>query len=114
MIRMKIEFRATVREPIFAFTIKDLKGVELTGTNTQFKRVPTGAYGKGDSVNVEFAQTLNAQSGPYALSLGCTGYENDTMVVYHRLYDILLFETASAMPMVGCYDLDSEIRIQRT
>ena len=113
LIRMKIEFRATVREPIFAFTIKDLKGMELTGTNTQFKRVPTGAYGKGDSVSVEFAQTLNAQSGQYALSLGCTGYENDTMVVYHRLYDILLFETASAMPMVGCYDLDSEILIRQ-
>jgi len=29
------------------------------------------------------------------------------------LYDILLFETASAMPMVGYYDLNSEIRIQR-
>ena len=111
-IRMQVKFHAAVREPIFAFTIKDLKGVELTGTNTQFKQVPTGAYGKGDSVSVEFFQTLNAQSGRYALSLGCTGYEGDTMVVYHRLYDILLFETASAMPMVGCYDLDSAIRIQ--
>ena len=112
-IRMQVKFHAAVREPIFAFTIKDLKGMELTGTNTQFKQVPTGFYGKGDSVSVEFAQTLNAQSGRYALSLGCTGYEGDTMVVYHRLYDILLFETASAMPMVGCYDLDSAIRIQR-
>jgi teichoic acid transport system ATP-binding protein len=113
-IRMKVRFRAAVRNPIFAFTIKDLKGMELTGTNTQFKQVSTGSYNKGDSVSVEFAQTLNAQSGRYALSLGCTGYEGDTMVVYHRLYDILLFETASAMPMVGCYDLDSEILIRRT
>ena len=114
LIRMKVRFHAAVREPIFAFTLKDLKGMELTGTNTQFKQVSTGSYGKGDSVSVEFAQMLNAQSGRYALSLGCTGYEGDTMVVYHRLYDILLFETASAMPMVGCYDLDSEIRIRRT
>jgi len=112
-IRMKVRFHAEVREPIFAFTIKDLKGMELTGTNTQFKQVPTGAYGKGDSVSVEFSQTLNAQSGRYALSLGCTGYEGDSMVVHHRLYDILLFETVSAMPMVGCYDLNSEISIQR-
>jgi teichoic acid transport system ATP-binding protein len=62
---------------------------------------------------VEFTQTLNAQSGRYALSLGCTGYEGDTMVVYHRLYDIILFETVSAMPMVGCYDLDSAIKIKK-
>lgn len=113
LIRMKVRFNAAVRDPIFAFTIKDLKGVELTGTNTQFKQVPTGAYGQGDSVSVEFTQILNAQSGRYALSLGCTGYEGDTMVVYHRLYDILLFETASSMPMVGCYDLDSTILIRR-
>jgi len=113
LIRMQVRFHAAVREPIFAFTIKDLKGMELTGTNTQFKQVPTGSYGKGERVNVEFAQTLNAQSGRYALSLGCTGYAGDTMVVYHRLYDIILFETASAMPMVGCYDLDSEIIIRR-
>ncbi len=113
LIRMQVKFHAVVREPIFAFTIKDLKGMELTGTNTQFKQVPTGSYGKGDSVSVEFSQTLNAQSGRYALSLGCTGYEGDTMVVYHRLYDIILFETASAMPMVGCYDLDSEISVLR-
>ena len=112
-IRMQVKFHAAVRDPIFAFTIKDLKGMELTGTNTQFKQVPTGAYGKGDSVNVEFTQTLNAQSGRYALSLGCTGYQGDTMVVYHRLYDIILFETASDRPMVGCYDLDSAILIRR-
>ncbi len=112
-IRMQVKFHAAVQDPIFAFTIKDLKGLELTGTNTQFKQVPTGSYSKGDSVSVEFNQTLNAQSGRYALSLGCTGYKGDTMVVYHRLYDILLFETASAMPMVGCYDLDSAIRIRR-
>ncbi len=111
-ISMKINFHAPVHEPIFAFTIKNLKGMELTGTNTQFKQVPTGAYAKGDSVRVEFSQTLNAQSGQYALSLGCTGYEGDTMVVYHRLYDILLFEAVSAVPMVGCYDLDSKIMIR--
>ncbi|MFH1476668.1 MAG: ABC transporter ATP-binding protein [Verrucomicrobiota bacterium] len=113
LIRMKIIFHAAVHDPIFAFTIKDLKGMELTGTNTQFKQVSTGSYDKGDSASVEFSQTLNAQSGRYALSLGCTGYERDAMVVYHRLYDILLFETVSAMPMVGCYDLDSAISIQR-
>lgn len=111
LIRMKVSFHDEVRAPIFAFTIKDLRGFELTGTNTQFKQVPTGNYRKGEQVNVEFAQTLNLQSGRYALSLGCTGFCGDSLVVYHRLYDILLFETASAAPMVGCYDLDSKIMI---
>lgn len=113
VVRMKVRFKSQVREPIFAFTIRDLKGMELTGTNTQFKRAPTGVFRPGDSVVVEFDQILNAHAGQYALSLGCAGYEGDSMVVYHRLYDILLFETASEMPMVGCYDLNSVIRIER-
>ena len=33
-IRMKIRFKETIDHPIFAFTIKDKKGTELTGTNT--------------------------------------------------------------------------------
>jgi teichoic acid transport system ATP-binding protein len=87
--------------------------MELTGTNTQYKRILTGSYNAGDCANVEFAQIWNAQSGRYALSLGCTGYDGDNMVVYHRLYDILLFESAATEPMVGCYDLDSAISVRR-
>ncbi len=110
-IRMAVRFLADVPAPIFAFTIKDLRGFELTGTNTRFKGVPAGPYRRGDAVTVEFVQTLNAASGRYALSVGCTGYEGDSLVVYQRLYDIILFETASASPMVGCYDLDSAITV---
>jgi teichoic acid transport system ATP-binding protein len=63
-------------------------------------------------VLVEFLQTLNMQAGHYALSLGCTNYEQDQFVVYHRLYDILLFEVISADNFVGFFDLQTEVKME--
>ena len=112
-IRMNVKFNADVKDPIFAYTIKDLKGLEITGTNTLYKKVQPGSYQAGDSVVVEFTQTLNCQSGRYSLSFGCTGYDHEKLVVYHRLYDVLFFEVIAEKPMVGFYDLDSQIVITK-
>ena len=112
-IKMKIQFHQHIEHPIFAYTIKDLKGLEITGTNTLCKFITTGSYMQKDVVFVEFSQKLNIQAGQYTLSLGCTCYENDNFVVYHRLYDILLFEVISSSQMVGFYDLGSQINIER-
>jgi len=110
-IRMKVKFQDDIANPIFAFTIKDLKGLEITGTNTEFKKLSPGSFRKGEAVEVKFDQVLNMQSGKYALSLGCVGNDENGLVVYHRLYDAVLFEVSSSMPMVGLYDLESRITV---
>jgi teichoic acid transport system ATP-binding protein len=110
-IKMKVKFNETISEPIFAYTIKDLKGLEITGTNTMYKNINTGSFNKDHIVLIEFSQVLNIQSGQYALSLGCTKHEANDFVVYHRLYDILLFEAINSSLLVGFYDLDSKINI---
>lgn len=112
-IRMKVRFNADIAAPVFAYTIKDLKGLEVCGTNTEFKKVVTGTFRKGDTAEVSFEQVLNMQSGKYALSLGCVGYGPGGLVVYHRLYDAVVFQVSSEMPMVGLYDLDSKITVAR-
>ncbi len=112
-IFMRIRFYEEVSNPIFAFTIKNLKGIEITGTNTHYRHIDTALCRAGEVVEVVFSQTLNMQAGQYALSLGCTNYEGDCFVVYHRQYDILLFEVISDRSMVGFYDLPGEIRIRR-
>jgi teichoic acid transport system ATP-binding protein len=114
-IKMSIKFKANLKKPIFAFTIKDIKGLEITGTNTMFKNVSTCDYKAGEEVTVEFKQKLNCQSGRYALSVGCVGYDdNGALEVYHRLYDAIYFEVVSMEPMVGFFDLNSEITIKRS
>ncbi len=110
-IRMEVVFHAALTNPIFAYTIKDLKGLELTGANTLFQEIATGDYRPGQQVRVHFRQRLNLQSGRYALSLGCTGMHGDTLLVYQRLYDVLLFEVAAARPVVGLFDPETQIEI---
>ena len=39
-IKMKVRFHKELQEPIFAFTIKDLQGTEVTGTNTMYEDIP--------------------------------------------------------------------------
>ncbi|OQA14308.1 MAG: Teichoic acids export ATP-binding protein TagH [bacterium ADurb.Bin363] len=112
-IKMKVRFNEEIGEPIFAYTIKDLKGLEITGTNTMYKKMDMKISKKNDMFLVEFFQMLNIQAGQYALSLGCTGYEGEEFVVYHRLYDVILFEVVSDVLIVGFYDLHSEIRLNK-
>ena len=37
-IHMKVDFAEDVPAPIFAFTIKNIKGTEITGTNTMVEK----------------------------------------------------------------------------
>ena len=110
---MKVLFKEDVENPIFAFTIKDLKGMEITGTNSLYENAASIRYLKGETVVIEFTQRLNMASGQYLLSLGCTGFQGDQFVVYQRLYDILCFEVISYKKFVGLYDMKSDITIEK-
>ncbi len=110
---MRVRFRKTIQNPIFAFTIKDIRGLEITGTNTLFKNVDTGTCRAGQVFEAVFRQDLNIQAGRYSLSLGCTGYSGDSFVVHHRLYDVILFEVISDKLMVGFYDLSDQVTVRQ-
>lgn len=109
-VKMKIKFNETIDNPIFAFSIKDTKGTEITGTNTIIERVETGTVQAGQIVTIEFKQKMIIQGGQYLLLLGCTGYEKDNLVVYNRLYDICCITVISDKTTVGYFDMDSEVK----
>lgn len=111
-IRMKVRFHADLQDPVFAFTIKDTQGTEITGTNTMFENISCGPVKKGDEKVVTFTQEMNLQGKSYLLSLGCVGFSNNKFLVYHRLYDVCNIEVISAKNTVGYYDMDSKIDIQ--
>lgn len=110
-ICMKIKFHQDIENPIFAFTIKNVKGIEITGTNTMVEKVEVSPGKKGTERNVVFRQNLDLQGGDYLLSLGCTSYESDEFVVYHRLYDVCNLFVVADKNSVGYYDMNSEIVI---
>lgn len=92
-VDMKIRFHEDIGDPIFAFTIKDLKGTEITGTNTMYENVPIKPQKKGDVRNVTFTQKMPLEAGEYMLCLGCIpviGEENLQFFIVCMMYVILL------------------------
>jgi len=110
---MKVKFNSHKRDPILAFMIKDIKGMEITGTNTMFEHIDTGEPGPGDIIEVSFTQTLHLPPRDgYLLCLGCTGYEGDEFVVYHRLYDVIGLQFVLERNHSGVMHPDSEVELK--
>lgn len=109
---MSVRFLQDIEAPIFAFTIKNIKGVEITGTNTMVEKAFLQPVKKGEVKHITFTQKIDLQGGEYLLSLGVTGYEKENFVVYHRLYDVLNITVISDKDTVGYYDMNSEITVR--
>ena len=111
-IRIKIRFHTKLEDPIVAFTIKDLKGTEISGTNTMYENTDIGEIQDGKCLVIEFEQENNLLPGEYLLSLGCTGFRNGEFAVYHRLYDVCNFSVISQKPGVGFFDMNSTVMVR--
>ena len=113
-IVMRVRFHEDVEAPIFAYTIKDIKGTEITGTNTLFEDAPVRSARKGDVYTVTFTQNMSLQGGEYLLSLGCTGYHAGDFRVFHRLYDLIGLTVVSTKNTVGFYDMHAHVDVEKT
>ncbi len=111
-VKMKVKFLADVAEPIFAITLKNLMGIELTGTNTMLECEPIEPKKAGDFQTVSFTQNMRLQGGEYLLSFGCTGYEQEEFKVHHRLYDVCSIAVISDKNTVGYFDMESEVETE--
>ncbi len=112
-IHMKVQMMEDLQAPIFAFTIKNVRGTEITGTNTMFEKAFLDPVKAKEVYEVNFTQQMDLQGGEYLLSLGVTGYEEDDFTVYHRLYDVLNLTVISDKNTVGFYDMNSKIEVKR-
>lgn len=111
-MHMVVDIKADIEAPIFAFSIKNIKGVEITGTNTMFEKAFLKNVKKGDRKHISFEQKMDLQGGEYLVSLGVTGYEKEEFVVYHRLYDVMNITVISDKNSVGYYDMNSVIKVE--
>ncbi|MBQ1931327.1 MAG: ABC transporter ATP-binding protein [Lachnospiraceae bacterium] len=112
-LKIKVRFNEQVKDPIFAFTIKDSKGTEITGTNTMVEGCDTGVAETGDVVVATFEQKMDLQGKDYLLSLGCTGFVNGEFVVFDRLYDVANLTVISDKNTVGYFDMNSQVTVER-
>ncbi len=112
-VRSKVTFAEDIADPIFTFTIKNLKGTDVTGTNTMFEKVPLALAKAGETYIASFRQRMQLQGGEYLVSIGCTGYRNGEFTAYNRLYDICSLTVISDKNTVGFFDMESEVTVER-
>ena len=111
-VHMKVKVAEDIEMPIFAFSIKDIKGTEISGTNSMIEKSFMQPVKAGEEKHISFRQRMDLQGGDYLLSFGVTGYENDDFCVYHRLYDAVNITVVSDKNTVGYYDMNSEVSVK--
>lgn len=112
-IKMKVRFHAKVQDPIFAVTIKNLKGTDVTGTNTMLEKVYFDNPEEDDIYEAIFSQQMDLQGGEYLVSFGCTGYKDGEFTVFQRVYDACSITVISDKDSVGFYDMNSDIKVNK-
>lgn len=110
-VKMKVRINDDNLNPIFAFKLRDVKGTELTGTNTMLEDIDTSHCKNGDIVTISFRQKQYLQPGQYLVSLGCTAFEGDQFVVYSRNYNCCVLGVVAQKGTIGIFDSESEVTV---
>jgi len=110
-VHMRVKFGRDVAAPIFAFTFKNIMGIEITGTNSMVEKAFLDPVKAGDEKDISFTQKMTLQGGEYLLSFGVTGFEQNDFTVYHRLYDALNVTVVSDKNTVGYYDMNTKCTV---
>lgn len=110
-VKMKVRINDDNLNPIFAFKLRDVKGTELTGTNTMLEDIDTSHCKNGDIVTISFRQKQYLQPGQYLVSLGCTAFEGDQFVVYSRNYNCCVLGVVAQKGTIGIFDSESDVTV---
>lgn len=108
-----IKAARTIKQPIYAMTIKSVKGLEVYGTNTYFQDMDFRPLQKGEIATITFKQALRLMPGDYFVSLGFVELIDGDIVPLDRRYDVIELKV---MPYpkdrsFGVANLGSEILI---
>lgn len=110
---LKVKVRATgfLHNPIVAFTIKSVDGLDLTGTNTELEQVAIENIRPQQTIEVIFRQRMALNPGTYLVSLGVVKVSDGETEVYHRLYDIFKIDVIGNRTVVGIFNSWSQIEL---
>ena len=103
-VKFKVRFNEEIKDPIFALTFKNIKGTEITGTNTMYEGIEGFTAEPGEIYEASFRQEIPFQGGSYFISLGCTGLDvQGNFSVFHRFYDVASITVLSKQDTVGYF-----------
>ncbi len=111
IIQISVKFNVDILDPIFAYTFRDVNGLELTGTNSSNLNQEFGLIKSGEVITVKFSQSMILNSGQYFLALGCVKYFSNNLTVFHRMYDVVVVDVVSTNLGTGVAFTVSDVEI---
>ena len=111
-IRMTCAALSAIADPIYALTLKDVRGQEIFGTNTYFQNQTPPALAAGARTQAVFDLQLNVLPGVYFISLGWVRLEHSEVQVIHRRYDVLRFDVLPKDRSFGLAYCPTQIQLQ--
>lgn len=88
IVKIVVIAKKIIERPIYAMTIKNIKGLEVYGTNSYFQEMPFQSLKPEDKVEIIFRQQLNLIPGDYFISLGFVELLNGDIIPLDRRYDV--------------------------
>ena len=111
-VHIVCEAATDIPDPIYALTLKDVRGQEIYGTNTYFQGQNPPPVLAGDRLEVVFDLPLNVLPGIYFVSLGWVRLVNAEVVVIHRRYDVLRFDVMPCDKSFGIAYCPTDIHVR--
>jgi lipopolysaccharide transport system ATP-binding protein len=113
IISMNITAGKEITKPIYAITIKSVKGLEVYGTNTYFQNYPFESLQPNQTIHVEFKHKMALAPGIYFISFGFVELLKEEIVPLDRRYDAIEIKVLpqGSDRSFGIANLDSRITI---
>ena len=112
-IKTKVRFNEEIKNPICTLTLKTIRGIDVTGTNTMIEQRFIEDAKAGDVYVVTYEQQMNLQGGEYLISMSCTGFVDGNLTAYHRCYDLISINVISDKDTVGFFDMNSDVTVEK-
>ena len=112
-IKTKVRFNEEIKNPICTLTLKTIRGIDVTGTNTMIEQRFIEDGKPGDVYVVTYEQQMNLQGGEYLISMSCTGFVDGNLTAYHRCYDLISINVISDKDTVGFLDMNSDVTVEK-
>ncbi len=111
-VHIVCEARSPIPDPIYAVTIKDVRGQEVFGTNTYFRGEHMPAVETGMAAHAIFRLRLNLMPGFFFLSAGWVRLDNGEVSVIQRRYDVIRFEITGRDRSFGIAYCDHTVEVR--
>lgn len=110
VVRMIVRFDHGIGNPVFGVMIRNRFGVEIFGTNTYLRKMGTGDFQHGDTLEVRFRIPMMLGAGVYSVSVAvhtAGGHFFDYRV------DARVFEVVGVTDTIGIASLPAQIGFRR-